>query len=111
VVARGNENDGHRPDGTYYLGPGSTSGYALVNLGGELRPHAHVALFFSLRNLFDARYATAAQLGRTAFDAAGRFVARPFAGPVIGGERPLVSSTFLAPGAPRSFELGARLSF
>ena len=34
--ARGNENNQHQPDGTYYLGPGSTAGYAVVNLGATL---------------------------------------------------------------------------
>ena len=68
-----------------------------------------LALFFELRNAFDKHYATAAQLGRTAFDTAGNFVARPFSGSVIDGERPLLSSTFYAPGAPRAIEIGARL--
>ena len=61
--------------------------------------------------MFDKEYATAAQLGATGFDATGKFVARPFAGPVIGGERPLVGSTFYAPGAPRSVQAGMRLAF
>jgi outer membrane receptor protein involved in Fe transport len=111
VIARGNENNLHEPDGIYYLGPGRTDAYAVFNLGGEVRPVRHVAVFFMLRNLFDRRYATAAQLGRTAFDSQGNFVARPFAGPVIAGERPLLSSTFYAPGAPRSIEVGASLHF
>jgi outer membrane receptor protein involved in Fe transport len=111
VIARGNENSEHKPDGVYYLGPGKTDSYAVFNLGGEVRPMKSLALFFELRNLFDKRYATAAQLGQTAFDAAGNFVARPFAGPVIDGERPLLSSTFLAPGSPRSIEMGVRLTF
>lgn len=111
MIARGNENNRHQPDGIYYLGPGRTDGYAVFNLGGEVRPSAPVTLFFEVRNLFDAQYATAAQLGQTAFDAAGNFVARPFASPVIDGERPLVSSTFYAPGAPRSVEMGARVRF
>ena len=28
--ARGNENNSHRPDGTYFLGPGATSAYGVV---------------------------------------------------------------------------------
>jgi outer membrane receptor protein involved in Fe transport len=111
VIARGNENNLHQPDGIYYLGPGKTDGYAVLNLGGEVRPVQHLSLFFALRNVFDKRYATAAQLGQTAFDAQGNFVARPFAGPVINGELPLLSSTFYAPSAPRSIEVGARLRF
>jgi outer membrane receptor protein involved in Fe transport len=111
VIARGNENNLHQPDGTYYLAPGKTDGYAVFNLGGEVRPVRHLSLFFELRNVFDKNYVSAAQLGQTAFDAQGNFVARPFAGPVINGERPLLSSTFYAPGAPRTIEIGARLQF
>ncbi len=110
VYARGNENNLHRPDGTYFLGPGKTGGYALANLGVEFRPDCKVTLFATVRNLFDRHYSTAAQLGRSAFDANGNFAARPFTGPVIDGERPLLSSTYFGPGAPRSVQIGARLS-
>lgn len=111
MIARGNENGQHQPDGTYYLGEGRTAPYAVLNLGGEVRPASGLTLFAQVHNLFDKQYATAAQLGATGFDAAGRFVARPFAGPVIDGERPLLSSTFYAPGAPRSVQVGARVRF
>lgn len=111
VYARGNENNLHQPDGVYFLGAGKTDGYAVFNLGVEVRPASAVTLFATVRNLFDKQYATAAQLGPTAFDANGNFVARPFSGPVIDGERPLLSSTFFAPGAPRSVQVGARLRF
>jgi hypothetical protein len=50
-------------------------------------------------------------LGATAFDAQGQVVARPFAGPVIDGERPLLNSTFFAPGAPRAIQVGGRVRF
>jgi outer membrane receptor protein involved in Fe transport len=109
--ARGNENNGHEPDGVYYLGPGKTNAYAVLNLGGELHPEPHLTLYVQVNNLLDKQYATAAQLSATGFDAAGNFVARPFAGPVIDGERPLVSSTFYAPGTPRSVKVGARVRF
>jgi outer membrane receptor protein involved in Fe transport len=111
VIARGNENGAHRPDGTYYLGEGSTRPYAVLNAGVELRPARGLALYAQVSNVLDKEYATAAQLGATGFDATGSFVARPFAGPVIGGERPLVNSTFYAPGAPRSVQAGMRLAF
>ena len=111
AYARGNENNRHQPDGVYYLGQGRTRGYAVFNAGAEVRPVAHVTLFVQVNNLLDKDYATAAQLGVTGFDARGAFVARPFAGPVIAGERPLLGSTFYAPGAPRSFQAGARLRF
>ena len=111
VYARGNENNAHRPDGVYYLGPGKTAAYAVVNLGAELRPTRWLALFAQANNMLDKHYATAAQLAATGFDGAGNFVARPFAAPIIDGERPLVSSTFYAPGPPRSVQVGARLRF
>ena len=107
--ARGNENNQHQPDGLYYLGAGRSGGYALLNVGAEWRATTQLALFMQISNLTDRRYATAAQLGTTAFDSNGRFVGRPFAEPVIDGERPLLHSTFLAPGAPRSLLLGLRL--
>lgn len=111
AIARGNENGVHRPDGVYYLGPGATRPYAVANAGAEVRPDEAITLYVQVTNLFDKRYATAAQLGATGFDAAGRFVARPFAAPVIDGERPLLGSTFYAPGAPRSVQAGIRLGF
>jgi len=111
MTARGNENGADQPDGVYYLGAGRTSPYAVVNLGAEIRPVKPLTLFVQVDNLFDKSYATAAQLGHTAFDASGNFVARPFAAPVINGDRPLVSSTFYSPGAPRSVQVGARLRF
>jgi outer membrane receptor protein involved in Fe transport len=111
VIARGNENNAHRPDGTYYLGAGSTRPYAVFNAGASFTPVEALTIAVQVNNVFDKDYATAAQLGATAFDAAGNFVARPFTAPVIGGERPLVSSTFYAPGAPRSIQVSARLRF
>lgn len=109
--ARGNENNEHEPDGVYYLGEGRTGGYAVVNLGAGFRPVERLQLFLQVTNVFDRRYATGSQLVATGFDAAGNFVARPFTGPVIDGERPLLNSTSLAPGEPRSFWAGVRYSF
>jgi outer membrane receptor protein involved in Fe transport len=111
AYARGNENNAHEPDGVYYLGRGKSGGYAVVNLGLEFQPVEALRLFVQVNNLLDRRYQTAAQLGPTAFNGAGAFVARPFAGPVIDGERPITGSTFYAPGAPRAFWAGARYTF
>ncbi|MFA6114064.1 MAG: TonB-dependent receptor [Sphingomonas sp.] len=111
VYARGNENNAHQPDGIYYLGEGRTRGYAVFNAGVEVRPVKGLALFAQVSNVLDKDYATAAQLAATAFDTKGNFAARPFAAPVIDGERPLQGSTFYAPGAPRSVEVGARFRF
>lgn len=110
-IARGNENGAHEPDGTYYLGRGRTAGYAVFNVGAEFRPSAAATLFVQVNNLFDTHYATAAQLGATGFDATGTFVSRPFAAPVIDGERPLLNSTFFAPGAPRWVQAGVKVRF
>lgn len=109
--ARGNENNEHEPDGEFYIGPGRTGGYTVANLGLTWVPVSPLSLFAQVNNLFDREYYTASQLGSTGFDPAGNFVARPFAGPIVDGERPLVGSTFFAPGAPRSYWVGVRYSF
>ncbi len=113
-LARGNENGQHQPDGLHYLGGGFSAGYAVLNLGAEWQPAGPalrgLTLFAQVNNLLGRRYSTAAQLGATAFDANGNFVARPFAADA-NGDRPLVHSTFLAPGAPRSVQLGLRYRF
>ncbi|MEK8049348.1 TonB-dependent receptor [Ideonella sp. DXS22W] len=107
AYARGNENNAHQPDGTYYLGAGRSAGYALANAGLAWQPTAALRVGLQVNNLFDRRYATAAQLGATGFDAKGNFVARPFPANAE-GDRPLVGSTFYAPGAPRSVALTVR---
>ncbi|MFO1220402.1 MAG: TonB-dependent receptor [Burkholderiaceae bacterium] len=109
-AARGNENGQHRSDGVYYLGSGKNPGYAIVNLRAEFKPLKGLKVFGQIGNLFDRRYSTAAQLGPTGFDAAGNFVAQPFAADA-NGDRPLRHATFYAPGAPRSFGLGVRYAF
>jgi outer membrane receptor protein involved in Fe transport len=110
VNARGNENGGHAADGTFYLGPGRSPGYAVLNLGLTVRASKGVTWFGRIGNVLDRRYVTAAQLGATGFDGAGRFVGQPF--PADGaGNVPLRGSTFFAPGAPRLFSLGVRCAF
>lgn len=108
-LARGNENGQHRADGVFYLGPGRSAGYAVLNLGASVQPRPGLTFFARVGNVLDRRYATAAQLGPTAFDGSGRFVARPFA-PDAQGNYPLRGSTFFAPGAPRLFVVGLRYS-
>jgi outer membrane receptor protein involved in Fe transport len=107
--ARGNENGSHEADGVYYLGPGSTEPYAVVNLGARYALTPWLMLTGQVNNLFDHRYTTAALLGSTAFSATGTFVSRPF--PAVGGEFPLVHSTFFAPGAPIRAWAGLRVRF
>ncbi|HKT79719.1 MAG TPA: TonB-dependent receptor [Vicinamibacterales bacterium] len=105
--ARGNENNRHEPDGTYYLGEGSIPGYAVVNLGGEFQATPKLQLIAQVTNLFNCKYYTAGQLGPFGFTDEGNFIARPL--PPIDGEFPVRQSTFLAPGAPIRLWLGARV--
>ncbi|HEY4213916.1 MAG TPA: TonB-dependent receptor [Steroidobacteraceae bacterium] len=109
--SRGNENNGHEPDGTYFLGPGYSGGFTVANLGIEFRPVEHVKLFFQVNNVFDKRYATASALGTTSFTPAGAFVSRPFPTVTNGDDFAQVAGTFYSPGAPRSFFGGARYTF
>ena len=107
--ARGNENNRHQPDGLVYLGPGRTKAYTLFNLCARWQIIEAVQIFGGIDNLFDRKYATAAQLGATGLDASGNFLARPL--PAINGAFPLISSTFYAPGAPRLFHGGVKVTF
>jgi outer membrane receptor protein involved in Fe transport len=107
--ARGNENNLDQPDGVYYLGPGSSPGYAVLNGGARYQVHRRLELFVQVNNLLDRRYYTAAQLGTTAFTAGGAFIARPFS--AVGGDFPLQRGTFYAPGAPRAAWGGIRIRF
>ncbi|MBB4841755.1 outer membrane receptor protein involved in Fe transport [Paucibacter oligotrophus] len=111
ATARGNENGQHRPDGVFYTGPGRSAGYALLNLGLDYRPaHSGLKFFVQIKNLFDTRYSTAAQLGANAFDAQGNYRARPLPANA-NGDYPLIHATFFAPGAPRAAWLGLRYEF
>jgi outer membrane receptor protein involved in Fe transport len=107
--ARGNENNEHEPDGTYYLGEGSVDGFAIVNLGGRYDLTSHLQIIGQINNLFDQEYATGAQLGPAGFTESGTFIARPL--PAIDGEFPVRHTTFLAVGAPRRAWIGARVRF
>ena len=108
--ARGNENGQHQPDGIYYLGPGRSAGFAVLNLSAEFKPSAGWKFFAQVNNALDRHFSSAAQLGAVAFDAQGRYVARPFA-PNAAGQYPLQHSTFYAPGAPRAVQVGVKISF
>jgi outer membrane receptor protein involved in Fe transport len=108
--ARGNENGRHSADGVFYLGPGRSPGYGVLNVGATTQVTSALTIFGRIANLLDRHYATAAQLGPTGFDSSGRFIAQPF--PADGqGRFPLRNSTFYAPGAPRLFSLGLRYAF
>jgi outer membrane receptor protein involved in Fe transport len=108
--ARGNENNLSRPDGVYYLGPGTSPGYGVVNLGARYQLQKRLQLFAQIHNLFDHHYYTAAQLGPTGFTNQGTFIARPFPANAA-GDFPLVHATFYAPGAPIGVWGGIRFKF
>ena len=107
--ARGNENNRHQAGGPSYLGSGKSGGYAVVELNGKVQLTPRLSMFAQVSNLFDRKYATAAQLGATGFDASGNFAARPL--PAVNGEYPMVNATFYAAGAPRSVNAGLRYAF
>jgi outer membrane receptor protein involved in Fe transport len=111
--ARGNENNQDQPDGVYFLGPGFSPGYGVLNAGAHYQALKRVQLFVEINNLLDHHYYTAAQLGPTPFDTstnpAGAFVARPF--PAVNGDFPIRTSTFFAPGAPINVFGGMRFTF
>jgi len=107
--ARGNENNEHEPDGTYYLGEGRSDPYAIVNLGARVGITAWLQAIGQIDNLFNQKYSTGAQLGAAGITPAGTFIARPF--PPVNGEFPIRHTTFLAPGAPIRGWIGARVHF
>jgi outer membrane receptor protein involved in Fe transport len=108
--ARGNENNQSQPDGVYYLGPGTSPGYGVVNLGARYQLQKRVQLFAQINNLLDHHYYTAAQLGPTGFTNQGTFIARPFPADAD-GNFPIAHATFYAPGSPIGAWGGMRFSF
>jgi outer membrane receptor protein involved in Fe transport len=107
--ARGNENNLGQPDGIYYLGPGTSPGYGVVNLAARYQIQKRLQLFAQINNLLNHLYYTAAQLGPTGFSNQGTFLARPL--PPVDGNYPLVHATFYAPGAPFGIWGGIRFRF
>jgi outer membrane receptor protein involved in Fe transport len=106
-LARGNDDNTHQPDGTYYLGAGGSPAYAVVNAGARYSLTKWLQLVAQVNNIFDHHYYSASQLGPTGIGSSGTFVARAL--PVIGGEFPIPQSTFYAPGAPTTFWVGVRI--
>ena len=109
MLARGNENNAHQPDGVYYLGSGKVERFTVLNVSVKYKPAPRLELFFKVDNLFNTRYKTSAQLGATGFDKNGNFIARPFA--PVAGQYAVQQATFYAPGAPRAFLLGLKYQF
>ena len=108
--ARGNENNAYQTDGKYYLGPGVSPGYAVVNLRAHYDLTKRLQVLAQIDNLFDRHYYTAAQLANTGFTSQGAFIARPFPA-YANGDFPLQSVTFFAPGAPRRAWVELRIKF
>jgi outer membrane receptor protein involved in Fe transport len=109
MYARGNENNLSQVVSPYYLGPGTTPGYGIVNIGGRYQINKWLQLLAQLNNVFDTHYYTAAQLQPTGFTATGTFIARPF--PAVNGDFPLQQAAFYAPGAPITYWVGTRVKF
>ena len=109
VSARGDENNLHQPDGTYYIGEGKTKGYTTLALHGEYQVIPAAQVFIRVDNVLDKKFATSAQLAGTGFDANGNFIARAF--PAVGGEFPVRQATFYAPGTPRAIFGGVKINF
>ncbi len=107
--ARGNENNHHQPDGTYFLGPGATTAYAVMNAGARYTFGRRWMLVGQINNLLNRHYNSAAQLGPTGFRPGGEFLARAL--PAVGADFPTPRSTFYAPGAPRLAWVGMRFRF
>ena len=107
--ARGNENNQDVPDGVYYLGPGTSPGYGVLNAGAKYRIQKRVEAYVQVDNVLNHRYYTAAQLGPSPYDNNGSFIARPFA--AANGDFPIRTSTFFAPGAPIGAWGGLRFRF
>ena len=110
---RGNENNLHQPDGVFFLGPGKSPGYGVVNLGARYKINSYFELFGRVDNLLNRHYYTAGQLATTPYDSSGKFTAQPFGPITFDGdtEFPVRSSTFLAPGAPITVFGGVRVIF
>jgi outer membrane receptor protein involved in Fe transport len=107
--ARGNENDQSRADGIYYLGPGTSPAYGVVDLAARYEVKKRLQIFAQVNNLFNHHYYSAAQLGPTGFTDQGTFIARPL--PAVNGNFPIVHATFYAPGAPFGIWVGLRFRF
>jgi outer membrane receptor protein involved in Fe transport len=110
---RGNENNLHQPDGVYYLGPGKSPGYGVVNLGSRYKINSHYEFFAQINNLLNRHYYTAGQLASTPYDNNGAFASRPFGSISFNGDTqyPTRSSTFFAPGVPITIFGGLKVSF
>ena len=110
VYARGNENNLSQPDGTYYLGPGTTPAYGIVNLGAHYQLTRWLQLLAQINNLFDHHYYTRPSSGRRDSRATGNYIARPLSRESAVNSRSQ-QAAFYAPGAPTTYWIGTRVKF
>jgi outer membrane receptor protein involved in Fe transport len=111
---RGNENNAYQPDGVYYLGPGVSPGYSVINFAAHYDLTRHLQLGVQVDNLLDHHYYTAGQIENTPFNKGGGLMFQPFPAYTSGPEAgvyPLQSSTFFAPGAPIRAWVDLKLRF
>jgi outer membrane receptor protein involved in Fe transport len=94
-AVQGNE-DGRAEDSEPVRPLLRTAAYSLLDWRASWRPQAGIEWFARVRNLLDQRYENFGSIGRTRFDAQGRFNAE--------GR----TAVFVGPGAPRSLQAGLR---
>jgi outer membrane receptor protein involved in Fe transport len=114
AYARGNENNAYKADGVYYLGPGVSPGYAVVNFAAHYDLTRHLQVGVQVDNLLNHHYYTAAQIENTPFTNSGTLIFQPFPAYTTGpqaGNYPLQSATFFAPGAPIRAWVDLKLRF
>jgi outer membrane receptor protein involved in Fe transport len=114
AYARGNENNAYQADGIYYLGPGVSPGYAIVNFAAHYDLTRHLQIGVQVDNLLNHHYYTAAQIENTPFTNSGTLIFQPFPAYTSGpqaGNFPLQSATFFAPGAPVRAWVDLKLRF
>lgn len=114
AYARGNENNAYKADGVYYLGPGVSPGYSVMNFAAHYDFTKHLQLGVEVDNLLDHHYYTAAQIENTPYSNSGTLIFQPFPAYATGpeaGNYPLQSATFFAPGAPRRAWVNLKLHF
>jgi iron complex outermembrane recepter protein len=95
---RGNENNAHQADDGFG-GSGKISGYGTIDLTAAYDLGSRWQVFAKVSNLFDKRYASAGQLGRSSFEADGAFIADADDWP---------NQQFVGAGAPRAGWIGIR---
>ena len=114
MYARGNENNAYQADGVYYLGPGVSPGYAIVNFAAHYDLTRRLQLAVQVDNVLNHHYYTAAQIENTPFTTSGTLIFQPFPAYATGpqaGNLPLQSATFFAPGAPIRAWVELKLKF